>query len=119
MWKVNLARSRTHVIVAERRLEEAHPGAGVGAVRCILDVLVTLVEEEVGLRKPEHDDDINDGEGKHVTSNHGINHGNEGPSQSDRPLWKLKINRSELLPSCFFVPMWVLKGKGIRVGNKG
>lgn len=61
---------------------------------------MALVEEEISLREAKQNDDINDGEGKHVTSNHGINHRNERSSQSDGTR-KLKINRSDCFSSVF------------------
>lgn len=76
----------THIIIAECGLEQAHPSARIRSVWRFLDVLVALVEEEVRLREAEEHDDINDGEGKHVTSNHGINHRNERSSQPNGTL---------------------------------
>lgn len=72
-----------YIIITERCLKQTHPCAEVSTVGCLFDVLMALVEEEISLRKAKQHDDINDGEGKHVTSNHGINHCNERSGQSD------------------------------------
>jgi len=91
---VNLVRvKRTHVIITECCLEQAHPCARISSVRRVLDVFVAFVQEEVGLREAKQHNDVDYGEGKHVSRNHRINHRNEGSSQPDGTLWKLKINR--------------------------
>ncbi len=44
---------------------------------------MSAVQEEEGLREGQEHDGINDGKGEHVTSDHAINHSDEGTSQSN------------------------------------
>ncbi|CRK89238.1 CLUMA_CG002997, isoform A [Clunio marinus] len=85
----------TYIIITKCCLKQTHPCTCVCSVRCFIDIFVSFIKEEVCLGESKQNDDINDGKGKHVASNHRINHCDEGSSQSDGTLWKLKINRSD------------------------
>ena len=46
-------------------------------------VLQILHDEEEGLAEPEQDDDVDHAEGEHVSRDHAVDHGHEGPGQLD------------------------------------
>ena len=57
-----------YLILAEGHVEERHPGCVVLLEQ--LALVVSLHDEVKGLREAEEEDDIDDREGEHVSSDH-------------------------------------------------
>ena len=75
-------------------MEECDP---CGVVIGIQAILVDWLHDEVeGLREPKEEDDVDDREGEHVSSDHGEDHGDERPGQFDCPETKLSSGGSVL-----------------------
>ena len=72
-----------NLIFSERHVEQSYPGGRVAVVHTVL--LPSLQHEEEGLGEAEEEDDVDDGEGEHVSSDHGEDHGHEGSCQFDGP----------------------------------
>lgn len=75
--------SHTYIIIAQGGLEEGHPGARICIEHGRLHLRMTLVEEVEGLREAAQYNGIDDAEGEHVASDHGVDHGHKGSSQAN------------------------------------
>ena len=64
-------------------MEECDPGGVVVGVQTL--VVHRLHDEVECLRKPKKEDDVDDREGEHVSSDHGEDHGDKRAGQFDRP----------------------------------
>ena len=74
---------KTDLILAKGHVEEGNP---CGVVLGVWTILVYRLHDEVEcLREPKEEDDVDDREGEHVSSDHGEDHGDERPRQFDRP----------------------------------
>lgn len=73
----------TYIVIAEGRLEQAHPGAEVASEWGLFRLRMTFVQEVERLGKSKQHDHVDDTEGEHVTGDHGEDHGYEGTCQSD------------------------------------
>jgi hypothetical protein len=62
-------------------VKESNPSCVILPVQ--IRVLVALVDEVEGLREAEEEDDVDDGEGGHVTQDHAVDHRHEGTRQRD------------------------------------
>ena len=70
-----------YVILSERHVKESNPRRVILAVQ--IRVLVALVDKIEGLREAEEEDDVDDGEGGHVSQDHAVDHRHERTGQRD------------------------------------
>ena len=69
------------LVLAQGHVEQRYPGGHVAGVHPLLVRALHDVVE--GLREAKQEDDVDDGEGEHVSGDHGEYHGHKGSSQFD------------------------------------
>ena len=72
-----------YLIFTKGHVKQSDPCCHVVGVHAL--VIRALHDEVEGLREAEEEDDVDDREGEHVSSDHGEDHGDKGPGQLDRP----------------------------------
>ena len=91
---------KAHLILAKGHVEERNPCSVVFGVKTIL--VHRLHDEVECLGEPKEEDDVDDREGEHVSSDHGEDHGDERPCQFDRP--EASLSSGGQLPDRFYIP---------------
>lgn len=73
----------THIVVAQRRLEQRHPRALVRVEQCLLHLRMPLIQKVERLREPKQHNQIDDAEREHVAGDHREDHRDKRSGQPD------------------------------------